>query len=182
MGGLDFLSGPTWFTIANLVSMEMKFRALSLKYQPTSELPGGLVKTQISGPLSQNSWCRRSGWGSENVPLWRVPRWCYWSSDHAVRCAGPNTEERSQCLGVGLSRWRGLSSRSFVSHWKPRPGVHVSEHEAPSEGSVRSPTLCYLKHTFCRVTKSRVTFQCSRSPCPVAGRNSPEQKEQVGRR
>ena len=61
MGGLDFLSGPTWFTISNLVSMEMKFRALTLKYQPTSELPGGLVKTQISGPLSQNSWCRRSG-------------------------------------------------------------------------------------------------------------------------
>ena len=55
MGGLDFLSGPTWFTIANLVSMEMKFRALILKYQPTSESPGGLVKTQISGPLSQNS-------------------------------------------------------------------------------------------------------------------------------
>ena len=158
MGGLDFLSGPTWFTIANLVSMEMKFRALILKYQPTSESPGGLVKTQISGPLSQNSWCRRSGWGFWEFAFLTCSQVMLLVPKPRLRCAGPNTEERSQCLGVGLSRWRGLSSRSFVSHWKPRPEVHVSEHEAPSEGSVRSPTLCYLKHTFCQVTKSRVTF------------------------
>lgn len=67
MGGLDFLSGPTWFTIANLASVEMKFRAAIFKYWPTSESPGGPVKTQIS-VLSQNSWMQEV-WvvGSENL-------------------------------------------------------------------------------------------------------------------
>lgn len=60
--------------------------------------------------------------------------------------------------------------------------MHMSERDDPSEGSMESPTLCYLKHTLCQVTELRMTFQCSRSLCPVGGRNSQEQKEQVGER
>lgn len=130
-GQLDFLSGPTWFTIANHASMEMKFR--TVKCQPTS-VTWRACENRFLGPSPRIPGAGGLGGGSENLHFGRVSRWCYWSPNHSVRCAGPNTEERSQCLGVGLSRQRGLSSCSFVSHWKPRQKCSREWAQGPFRG------------------------------------------------
>lgn len=180
MGRLDFLSGPTWFTIANHASMEMKFR--TVKCQPTSVTWRACENTDFWAPLPE--FLVQEVW----VGVLRI---CI-SDVFPGDATGPQTTVwgvLDQTLRNVLSVWAWAWVDRGVYHHVPlsptgNPGrnAHVSEHKDPLEGNARSPPLCYLKHTLYQVTESRVAFQCSGSLCPVGGKNSQEQKEQLGGR
>lgn len=105
-----------------LLPITKLYRAVVLKLECASELPRGLVKTQISRLHLQGFGFRGSQVKSEHLHP-EVPRWCwyYWSGGHTVRTSGLENfmlHGLSQVLPCrGFQSWVWASRLPLRRHW-----------------------------------------------------------------